>query len=621
MEAEEVQRKWWSDEHRLPEGAKWRTLEHNGVLFPPAYRPHGAKMLYDGEPVELTAEQEEVATFYAQHLETLHSKQEVFNQNFFKDFRKLLESTPQTHQRITEFHKCDFGPIHRFLQQRKAERLNRSREEREKEKEERQREVDRYGWALVDGHKQKVGNFRVEPPGLFLGRGSHPKAGQLKQRVQPEDVTLNLGREAKVPACPIAGHAWGAMVHNNQVSWLACWKENISGAYKYVWLAPSSRTKGMADMKKFENARRLCKHIHQIRRTYQREMQAKEKLVRQRATAVWLVDRLALRVGNEKGDDQPETVGCCSLRAEHVKLKEPNVLKLDFLGKDSLRYKISVVVPKQVFLNVRLFLKGKKPSEALFDHLTATNLNSYLQAQMKSLTAKLFRIYNASITLEKALAEPIEPEATVAEKLLFYNRANKEVAILCNHRRSVPSHYANQMERLKEKKQALLAEKEELERRRKEGTVDSERAISAITRLDARIHACELRVTEKEELKTVALGTSKVNYLDPRITAAWCKRVGVPIEKLFNKTLIDKFCWAMDVDANWTFHPDGLAAYGAKEEDEAEDESKCGASSASVESDGGKDETMTERGAEEECYADEEIQEAQENEQKEEAQL
>lgn len=36
----------------------------------------------------------------------------------------------------------------------------------------------------------------------------------------------------------------------------------------------------------------------------------------------------------------------------------------------------------------------------------------------------------------------------------------------------------------------------------------------------------------KEELKTVALGTSKINYLDPRITVAWCKRNEVPIEKV-----------------------------------------------------------------------------------------
>jgi len=37
-----------------------------------------------------------------------------------------------------------------------------------------------------------------------------------------------------------------------------------------------------------------------------------------------LIDRLALRVGNEKSEDEADTVGCCSLRVEHVKLEENN---------------------------------------------------------------------------------------------------------------------------------------------------------------------------------------------------------------------------------------------------------------------------------------------------------
>lgn len=40
---------------------KWTTLEHNGVIFPPPYKPHGVKMLYNGKPVNLTPEQEEVS--------------------------------------------------------------------------------------------------------------------------------------------------------------------------------------------------------------------------------------------------------------------------------------------------------------------------------------------------------------------------------------------------------------------------------------------------------------------------------------------------------------------------------------------------------------------------------
>lgn len=42
----------------------------------------------------------------------------------------------------------------------------------------------------------------------------------------------------------------------------------------------------------------------------------------------------------------------------------------------------------------------------------------------------------------------------------------------------------------------------------------------------------------KEDLKTVALGTSKINYLDPRITVAWCKRHEVPIEKVYSWDII-----------------------------------------------------------------------------------
>lgn len=39
---------------------KWTSLRHCGVLFPPEYTAHGVKMLYDGQPVELTPDQEEV---------------------------------------------------------------------------------------------------------------------------------------------------------------------------------------------------------------------------------------------------------------------------------------------------------------------------------------------------------------------------------------------------------------------------------------------------------------------------------------------------------------------------------------------------------------------------------
>ena len=41
--------------------------------------------------------------------------------------------------------------------------------------------------------------------------------------------------------------------------------------------------------------------------------------------------------------------------------------------------------------------------------------------------------------------------------------------------------------------------------------------------------------------------------MDPRITAAWCKKVELPIERVVQKTLLDKFPWAMDVKSTWKF--------------------------------------------------------------------
>jgi DNA topoisomerase-1 len=67
------------------------------------------------------------------------------------------------------------------------------------------------------------------------------------------------------------------------------------------------------------------------------------------------------------------------------------------------------------------------------------------------------------------------------------------------------------------------------------------------------IRKLEIDIRNRDENKEVSLGTSKINYMDPRISVAWCKRCEVPIDKVFAKTLRDKFNWAMAVPPNWKF--------------------------------------------------------------------
>ena len=130
----------------------------------------------------------------------------------------------------------------------------------------------------------------------------------------------NLNREAEVPKPP-EGQKWKAVQHDNTVSWLACWVENIAGGYKYVMLNAATRLKGEKDWQKYETARKLKECVETIRENYNNDWKSKEMKIRQRGVAMYFIDKLALRAGHEKEEgESADTVGCCSLRVEHISM-------------------------------------------------------------------------------------------------------------------------------------------------------------------------------------------------------------------------------------------------------------------------------------------------------------
>ncbi|KAJ5571306.1 DNA topoisomerase I domain 1 [Penicillium sp. DV-2018c] len=635
-EEEEEGYRWWEDPTKGDGTIKWTTLEHNGVVFPPEYQvlPENVKMKYDGVPITLQPEAEEVATFFGSMLNSTHNVENpVFQKNFFGDFKDIIKKTggakdPKGNKvDIKEFAKCDFKPIFEYYDAQRAEKKLMPPAEKKAAKALKDEQEAPYQYCIWDGRKQKVGNFRVEPPSLFRGRGEHPKTGRVKTRVQPEQITINIGKEATVPPPPPV-------------------TKNINGNYKYVMLAANSDVKGQSDYKKFEKARELKKHIEKIRKDYQKNLKHDMMVERQKATAVYLIDQFALRAGNEKGEDEAETVGCCSLKYENVTLKPPNTVVFDFLGKDSIRFYDEVQVDPQVFKNLKIFKKApKKNGDEIFDRLTTSALNKHLANYMPGLTAKVFRTYNASWTMGRVLSEMTATGGTIAEKVKAYNDANRKVAILCNHKRTVTASHANAMEKLgerikglryqkwrlkqqmldldsslKKKKgaaffeidedldkewieehQAFLIEEQrtkinkkfekdnekrvadgekemkasELEERlqvikemekkfkkeNKTGKVEVEargatveKLENAIAKIDQRVETMSVQAQDKEDNKEVALGTSKINYIDPRLTVVFSKKFDVPIEKLFSKALREKFEWAIkSVDEDWEF--------------------------------------------------------------------
>ena len=71
--------------------------------------------------MQLSKNTEEIATFYALIIRYEIAKQQQFNINFFKDWRKSM--TSEERKTITDLSKCDFGSIHEYLHS-KMEYLN-----------------------------------------------------------------------------------------------------------------------------------------------------------------------------------------------------------------------------------------------------------------------------------------------------------------------------------------------------------------------------------------------------------------------------------------------------------------------------------------------------------------
>jgi DNA topoisomerase-1 len=89
------------------------------------------------------------------------------------------------------------------------------------------------------------------------------------------------------------------------------------------------------------------------------------------------------------------------------------------------------------------------------------------------------------------------------------------------------------------------------------GSKSADALLKLIQKTDEMISKNKLKREDKEALKSIALSTSKTNYLDPRyaivailrvyfltgrgrITTAFSKRWNIPLEKLFNRSLRKK---------------------------------------------------------------------------------
>lgn len=526
---------------------QWTVLQHNGPMFPPKYQPHKVPVFINGKEVILPSLAEEYATMFAKFIGTSYIEINNFKKNFWKDFKPTLPSELSN----INLDDIDFSPIKKYLDREKQKKQEMTKEEKESLKKKQDEVEEPYKYCIIDGVQQQVGNYKIEPPGIFLGRGSHPKIGRIKKRMIPDDVVINLSSDAKVPE-PNIGGKWGKIIHDRTVIWLASWKEEITGKNKYVFTGLDSFFKSKSDEGKFDTARKLKKKASQIRESYENELTSNDNKQKQLATALYLIENLALRVGGSKDTkEEADTVGVTSLRVEHISFMENNTIKLDFLGKDSVRYCKKVAVHNQVYLNLQEFTTNKNRKDDLFDLINSSALNDYLSSFMEGLTAKVWRTYNASLLFQKEIDKikeervaEIGPNEKLNYLISMFNQANTAVALLCNHQKNANASLDNALKKIDDRIKELKKKKKQYQEKKNNEKIKS---------TEVKIKSLRLKRDTKEKMKNVSLGTSKNNYIDPRIIFGFIKRFEIPPEKLFTKNLLKRFEWASKVDKDYRF--------------------------------------------------------------------
>ena len=496
---------------------KWKTLRHNGVAFPPEHEYRGLTVKIKGEPMKLDPMQEEMLMAWAKKKDTPYVLDSVFQKNFLDDFKKVL---PQHLADIslsdidwTTLHAiADREKTANLSPEEKKKRSEERKALRDELK-------AKFGTATIDDMETEIGAYLVEPPGILMGRGAHPLRGKWKRRIAPKDVILNVDEDCPVPPAP-EDHNWAKIVHEHDSMWIASWYDELSDKRKYVWLADSSHLRQERDKEKYLKATKLESGLERVRakiregmdystsrmRSLEREehklreeirkgesaihkanekgdtaavkrmeeelaklrnqlerlekqrqsTHAAEMKKRQIATVCYLIDCLAMRVGDEKDEDEADTVGASTLRVEHVKIGEDKI-EFDFLGKDSVQWQKFLPADdgeKILARNLQAFMEGKRPDEQIFDKIDSTHVNRFLSEIVPGLTAKVFRTFHATTTVRNSLRtrDGQLQNAPAFEKEYTAKLANLQAAITCNHKRTPPKNWE---QNLAKKEQAV----------------------------------------------------------------------------------------------------------------------------------------------------------------------
>ena len=174
-------------------------------------------------------------------------------------------------------------------------------------KEKREALRAKFGKALLDGKEIEIANWMAEPPGLFMGRGAHPLRGSWKPGSR-----RTTSRSTSTRTHPFLRRLQGHARRRVDLDRALDRQAHREGE---VRLAP--RELGHPAVEEQAEVRQGDQHRRQAcrgsRAAIRKKLGDKDEKERKIATVCYLIDEVGMRVGDEKDEDEADTVGATTL--------------------------------------------------------------------------------------------------------------------------------------------------------------------------------------------------------------------------------------------------------------------------------------------------------------------
>lgn len=256
-------------------------------------------------------------------------------------------------------------------------------------------------------------------------------------------------------------------------------------------------------------------------------------------------------------------------------------ITLNFIGKSSVPFNRTIEVSDELYEVIKRSQENKADTDEIFDLVSSGDVGELLKSVDKNITPKVLRTARCnSVLVENLKKQKVDKNSTEVQKLEAIYNANYAIAKELNHQKNIGKNQSNNEEKantnlqnskdklktLKKDAKVKLAHLDEQEKSFEEKYANMPQMLEAkkaalenarkkieeqLKKQEIRVSANELKAKKTSETADIALGTSLGNYADPRIIYSWCKDVDLPIKKVYNDSMQEKFAWAADTPADY----------------------------------------------------------------------